>query len=190
MRRFATVVAALCVMGMAPAAHAQLRHSDTPPPAGGPINAIKALADKAADRMADQCRPDFCMDANEYGIGCTQIRDLVYRFVPCGYELYGYIYVGDEPVGDFDCRRSARVGFRRHGNGITARSTGKTACRDDRANHATYPWPDPNTECHDVIVLPGPYTIAQCIAPLPKPHKTLRRPLKARPSSAAPPILN
>jgi len=139
----------------------------------------KAAAQRAANRMADQCRPTFCMDANEYEIGCVEPNPGD-RFTICSYRLYGYYFNGDEPTGDFGCSRGTvtrRVRGRARGH-----SVGKTRCRDDRENPATYPWPRPGP-CNDtvVIVLPVPaYHTASCIAPLPVPKKTLRAPLQSR----------
>ena len=123
------------------------------------------------------------MDPNDYEIGCTVDDEA--SFMACGYRLAGYTFVGSEPVGDFACQRATRISVRQRGSNriprIIARSTGKTKCGDDRSNFATYPWPAPLSECNDTFTIfdppPIPHT-AQCIAPPPKPKKTLDTPLK------------
>jgi hypothetical protein len=139
----------------------------------------KLLAQRAANRMADQCRSTFCMDANEYGIGCIEPNPGA-RFTVCSYRIFGYYFRGDEPTGDFDCSRSTVT--RSVGHQVRGHSVGKTRCRDDRQNKATYPWPRPGP-CNDtyVIVAPAPsYQTASCAPPPPVPKKTLRAPLESR----------
>jgi hypothetical protein len=154
-----------------------------PPDLAQGQEATAQLAVKAAKRMVTRCRPRFCMDPNDAEIACTV--DQRPKFMLCSYRLLGYTFVGDDPVGDFDCQRPAKIGVRRRGPNrtprIIARSVGKTKCGDDRRNLATYPWPAPLTECNDTFTIfdppPIPHT-AQCIAPPPKPKKTLDTPLK------------
>jgi hypothetical protein len=149
-----------------------------PPSSTGHEIAAK-LAAKAAARMARECTQRFCMDASAYETGCWEPLPGE-RLLSCGYALYGVTFVGDEPVGDFRCSRGALIGYTRRGRWV-ARSTGKTRCRDDAENHATYPWPVPGP-CNDtfVIVLPDPISVASCVAPLPKPTKRLHAPLDSR----------
>jgi hypothetical protein len=172
-RGFAIVAALLCLACTAPTAFGQLRRSDTPP-ADAPLDAIKALAFKAADRMADRCRPDSCMDANEYSIdSCT--RRAARRWL-CDYSVYGWTFDAREPVGDFACSRPALVTFDR-GGGVGARSTGKTSCRDDPHVNQTYPWP--KSYCK-AMPRPGGGVIVMCVDVAAPPHRTLHQPLRRR----------
>jgi len=136
--------------------------------------ATKTLVGKAADRMADQCRRDFCLDANEYSIeACERIAGRKWR---CAYTVYGWTYDAREPVGDFACSRSALIKIDRGGR-VRARSTGKTACGDDPWVNQTYPWPQGG--CRETTLSDGSKAVMCWVVAAP-PQRTLYQPLRRR----------
>jgi hypothetical protein len=83
------------------------------PAAPAPVKLPDPVAQRLADRMADQCTEAFCMDANTYTVGCKGQRCIV--------TLHGWTYRGDTPVGAFACSRAV----------LNGRAVGKTACGED-----------------------------------------------------------
>jgi hypothetical protein len=79
----------------------------------GPVNLPDPVAQRLADRMADQCTEAFCMDANTYTVSCNRRR--------CVVTLHGWTYRGDMPVGAFACSRPV----------VNGRAVGTTACGED-----------------------------------------------------------